>query len=290
MPVTKSPLRYPGGKTQLNEFVANVLNINGLENVTYCEPFSGGFGLGLELLLSGKVDKAIINDYDIAIFSLWYSILNDTYSLISLIKETPINIDSWIKQKKIYEEKKNDNKYSIELAFSTLFLNRTNHSGIISGGPIGGYNQISKYKLNCRFNKEKIIEKIYNIYNMRNKIELYNYEANELIEKVLLKRNKENIFIYLDPPYYKQGKNLYKNFFTHDDHIKLEKSINELHNFHWMITYDFEENIKYIYSKYPFKVYKIRYSAKRFRKEKEYIFTNPKTLIEEVSNIIFDDF
>ena len=113
MPVTKSPLRYPGGKTQLNEFVANVLNINGLENVTYCEPFSGGFGLGLELLLSGKVDKAIINDYDIAIFSLWYSILNDTYSLISLIKETPINIDSWIKQKKIYEEKKNDNKSMI---------------------------------------------------------------------------------------------------------------------------------------------------------------------------------
>ena len=39
VPVTKSPLRYPGGKTQLNEFVANVLNINGLENVTYCEPF-----------------------------------------------------------------------------------------------------------------------------------------------------------------------------------------------------------------------------------------------------------
>jgi len=289
LPVTKSPLRYPGGKTQLKNFVENTINLNNLEDTIYCEPFSGGFGIGLDLLLARKITRAIINDYDIAIFSIWYAVLNDTFGLVETIKKTPINMEEWKKQKEIYESKKNDKKYSLDLAFATLFLNRTNHSGIISGGPIGGIKQDSKYKLDCRFNKENIIKKIEDISKFKDSIELYNLEANELIDKVLFCKNSESLFIYFDPPYYKQGKNLYKNFFKHEDHVELEKSISILNQFHWIITYDFNDNIKEIYSNYPCNIFRIRYSAKNYRKEREYIFTNNKTKIEEVGNIIFEN-
>lgn len=288
MPVTKSPLRYPGGKTQLSKFLENLIDINDLDNTTYCEPFSGGFGAGLELLFNQSVEKIIINDLDIGIYSIWHAILYDEKKLIYFIEKTPITIKEWRKQKEIYDNMKYSTEYSIELAFSTFFLNRTNRSGIIGAGPIGGQNQESKYKIDCRFNKENLIEKIISINNKKKDIYLYNKEANDLIESVLSKYSPEELFVFFDPPYYKQGKNLYKNYFTHENHIELKKKISLMDKYKWITTYDYNENIKEIYSEYYSNEYSIQYSANKVRKEKELLFNSPITKVESFDKVIFN--
>lgn len=288
MPVTKSPLRYPGGKTQLSDFLKNTIKLNNFNETIYCEPFAGGFGAGIELLDSNFVDSVIINDFDIGIYSIWYAILNDLYKFVHLIESTPITIEEWQNQKEIYEELRLEDEYSIDLAFATFFLNRTNHSGIISGGPIGGRNQTSKYLIDCRFNKTNLIDKINIIHNLSDRIELYNLEANDLIKEILLFNNPENLFIFFDPPYYKQGKNLYTNFFTHDNHVELKEHIDLLNEYKWILTYDYEENINDIYQSYNTLEYRIHYSANRVRKEKEYLFHNHNTLVESFDSIQFE--
>ena len=134
-----SPLRYPGGKTKIAPMVKLLIEKSGMKNVTYVEPFAGGAGVSLELLFSGEVDHIVINDYDKAIYSIWRAIIDNTNQFVELIENTEVSIDEWYRQKNIYTNQ--SNRYSVELAFATFFLNRTNRSGILAAGPIGGYEQ-----------------------------------------------------------------------------------------------------------------------------------------------------
>lgn len=287
MPVTKSPLRYPGGKTQLSNFVEQLLEINNIEKAIYCEPFSGGAGVAMELLLSNKVNNIILNDFDIGIYSIWKAILNDTDEFIRMIQETPITIEEWYRQKQIHSDKISDTRYSIDLAFATYFLNRTNRSGIVLGGPIGGYNQEAKDKIDCRFIKTKLISKIKAIADCKNDIQLYNLDASVLIEDVLKKQNKDRLFTFFDPPYYKQGQSLYTNFFKDEDHLALSEKIQSLDDYFWITTYDHHPRIAEIYQGTHQKEYLLKYSAHRVRKEKEYLFHNSKTKVESFDKVEF---
>ena len=147
-----SPLRYPGGKSKLAPFVSLAIKKANLQNPVYIEPFAGGAGTALELLFNGIVDEIVINDYDKAIYSMWRAILTNTRKFIYFIENTPLNDVEWRKQKKIYTTQ--NKKYSIELGFATFYLNRTNRSGILSAGPIGGHNQTGNYLIDARFNKK----------------------------------------------------------------------------------------------------------------------------------------
>ena len=153
--------------------------------------------LVLNCYFNGKIRKAIINDFDIAIYSIWYAVLNETERFVQDILKTRITINEWQKQKEIYETYKTNDAYLYELAFATYFLNRTNVSGIITGGPIGGINQEGNYKLDSRFNKKNLAEKIVEISKWKGKIELYNLEANEFINQILLSYLAEEVFIFL---------------------------------------------------------------------------------------------
>ncbi|WP_169754457.1 DNA adenine methylase [Campylobacter curvus] len=283
----KSPLRYPGGKSQLTKFVSHTIEINSIKNPIYCEPFCGGGGVAINLLLDKKVDKIILNDFDAAIYSFWYAVLNDTEKLIRKINEIKITIDERLKQKEIYMSNQSKNKYNFNLGFATLFLNRTNVSGIIKGGAIGGNRQQGTYKLDCRFNKEYIISKIYEIAKHKNDIVLYNLEANDFIKNVLPKFNQNNLFIFFDPPYYRQGKNLYTNFFNHKNHEDLSLAIKKLDKYFWILTYDNEPEIINIYNKYNPKKYKLQYSAKNKLKEVELFFNSKITIVESFDKVIF---
>ncbi|WP_392564199.1 hypothetical protein RHO13_00810 [Orbus wheelerorum] len=287
MPVTKSPLRYPGGKTQLAPFVANLININNLTNCIYIEPFSGGAGVAIELLLTNKVNRIVLNDYDKSIYSIWYSILNHTDKLISLIENTPITIESWHEQKSIYEKNKNY-RNSLANGFSTLFLNRTNRSGIINAGPTGGYNQEGTYKLDCRFNKVDLIKKIIAIAKEKDRINLYQKDALALIKVINEKYSAKTSFIFFDPPYFVQGNKLYTNFYQEKDHVDLAKAITNLDNFYWITTYDYVKKVYDIYNHYhklqKFE-YKLIYSAQNKIKATEYLFASPHMILEDFKKI-----
>ena len=263
-----SPLRYPGGKTQVYEFVRELIELNG--STTYIEPYMGGMGIALKLILDNKVDKIMVNDYDKSIYAFWYSVLNYTDNLIHLIETTPISIEEWKNQRRI-QDNKNSSKDLLALGFSTLFLNRTNRSGIIKAGVIGGLQQNGNYKLDCRFNKERIIQNIKLIASMREKIKLYNMDAEKFIRLNISKT--KNSFTFFDPPYYAKGPGLYTNFYNHEDHVSLSRTIKKhLKSKNWILTYDVVPEIFQMYNEFLNEKYYLNYSVTKPSKGIEYIF------------------
>jgi DNA adenine methylase len=272
-----SPLRYPGGKGKFYKYLIPILNRNNIKNSIYVEPFAGGAGLACELLIREKVSKLLLNDYDRSIYAFWYSILNYTDEFCEKILSTNITMNEREIQKSIQLNKINANL--LDLGFSTFFLNRTNRSGIIKGGPISG----SDYPLDCRFNKEQLITVIRSLAAKKENIEITNLDAIDLLKSFKDKPKKEDHFLFIDPPYYHNGKKLYVNFYKHDDHLKLSKAImDNLRDYKWILTYDYCPEIKQIYNehkKFTYKDFKkksytLSYTAGKARKGIELLYYN----------------
>lgn len=258
-----SPLRYPGGKGKLAPFIGMLIEEYGHKGGTYIEPFAGGAGVAMELLEKGIVSQVVINDLDKGIYSFWRAILTDTERFIKEIEKVPLTMDEWYKQHDICMN--NNGKYSFELGFATFYMNRTNRSGIIKGGVIGGKEQSGKWHLDARFNKEDLISRIRNIASMRSRIHLYNKDIESFLKNYVPKY-EDNAFIYFDPPYFGKGKQLYLNFFDYADHVRIEKLIRELVNCDWIITYDDEPQIEKIYKKYSIRRFNLNYSVSEKKK------------------------
>lgn len=266
-----SPLRYPGGKSKLTAYVLETMKLNNLEGAAYVEPFAGGCAIAWYLLLNGHAKKVYINDLDPAIHAFWYCVLYKTDEFCKLIQSTPVTIDEWHKQREIYREKPTNH---LELGFATFFLNRTNRSGIIKAGVIGGIEQKGEYKLNCRFNKERLIELITIIAARKNDIRLTNLDATQFIEEHIPDIEGPAL-VNIDPPYYVKGKGLYQNFFEHDDHYRLYESIKRITQ-PWIVTYDETPEICGIYAEYNPEPFGLRYTAQTKCKGSEVIIHAPK--------------
>lgn len=264
-----SPLRYPGGKNKLSKFISKVCEINNISG-HYVEPYAGGASVALFLLIENKVSKITINDYDKAIFAFWHSVLNDTDRLCKRIQNTEVTLKNWRKQKEIQKNKVKEEDL-LKLGFSTFFLNRTNYSGIINGGIIGGIKQNGKYKIDCRFNREELIKRIKLIANYKEKISLYNLDALELIKKI--KKNKNTVF-YFDPPYYLMGPSLYMNHYKHEDHKKVSDEIKKIKNAHWIVSYDDTPEIRFLYKGCNSIKFMFLHMAYKVRKGKEIIVSS----------------
>jgi len=239
----------------------------GIKDATYIEPFAGGAGVAITLLLEGVVERIVVNDLDRAVYSLWRAIKTEHTNLIKLISETPITIEEWHNQRKVYQS---EQRYDIKLAFATLFLNRVNRSGIITGGPIGGHQQSGEWKLDARFNKDAIIDRILKIASMKNSIVVYNQDVINLIDKYMCKYT-ENAFVYFDPPYYNKSGKLYKNSLSHDDHSRIAKRILERMECPWLLTYDDVDEIRKLYCECEIRRFDINYSAANKGKASEII-------------------
>lgn len=266
-----SPLRYPGGKAKLYNEIVELIEKNNFNNYSYIEPFAGGAGLALKLLMKNKVKKIIINDIDISIYSFWYSILNHTDEFIKQIEETDINMKNWYHYKDIQNNKNNEDIFN--LGFSTFFLNRTNRSGIINAGVIGGKNQNSEYKMDCRFKKNELIKRIIRISEFKSKIKMYNKDTSDFI-KQNIKKMKKDYFIFFDPPYFNKGKQLYHNYYNEKDHKNLSLKIKTIKNIPWIVTYDNVQSIKNMYSEYNQIEYSLNYSTGKKHNGKEIMIFN----------------
>lgn len=239
-----SPLRYPGGKNGLFSFVSTLIEENNYKNKIYAEPFAGGCGLALKLLFEGVIDEIYLNDYDYSIYSFWNTILTRATEFCSWIEDVEISIENWRFFKNILDNQSDFDQF--EIAKATFFLNRTNISGVIKGGVIGGQNQNGKYKIDARFNKIKLIEKIKLIYSKRNFIHFYNLDALVFLNKI---KEIKSLFIYLDPPYFIKGSELYLNFYTTNDHIYLHDFLKDF-KCDFILSYDNNDFIKNTYNNY----------------------------------------
>lgn len=281
-----SPLRYPGGKNKLAKFVALVCEKNNI-NGHYVEPYAGGASVALYLLFNGYVKEVTINDFDRAIYAFWYSILNNTDKFCRKIKNTDITVENWNKFKKIHSDKNTAKLF--DLGFATFFLNRTNHSGVLDGGIIGGINQKGSYKINCRFNKEYLIERIKLIAKYKKNIHLYNLDALYLIEKIQKNNNQnknKNTIFYFDPPYYLKGPSLYMNHYKSDDHKEVSEKIKGIKNAKWIVSYDNVTQIKRLYADIKKKEYSFFHTANEIKEGKEILFFSSNLIIPKVNNPI----
>lgn len=268
MPITVTPLRYPGGKSQLKPLLIDILRVNQLTNGTYVEPYAGGCGLGLALLLERRIYTLHINDIDPSIHAFWHCVLNRPDDLIRRMWRTPVSIEEWHKQRAVQANKRAS---MIALGFSTLFLNRTNRSGILKGGVIGGLAQESEYSLDCRFNKQDLERKILAIAERRHAIVLTRLDALELLATVEPEYGQETL-VNLDPPYYTRGPELYVNYYQHVDHARVAAAVQEL-KVPWMVTYDDCEPIRTLYAGSRVDTMPLRYSAQEKRSATELLIT-----------------
>lgn len=262
-----SPFRYPGGKSRLALKLSEIIDksFNSDKKIILVEPYAGGAGASLYLLFNGTVDKIIINDLDNAIHTFWKIAVKDADYFIRRIKRTKITIEEWKKQKKIYILLKNKKNLTLKqkrnLAFATLFLNRTNRSGIINGGPIGGMKQSGKWKINERFTKKTLINRFKQIKSFSNKISVYNLDGIKLLKKIEKKQNINQHFIFLDPPYFQKGRSLYLNNYKDDNHKELSDFLIKSSLKKWIMTYNDVSYIKKIYKEMKIKKFTIHHNA-----------------------------
>lgn len=225
---------------------------------TYIEPFAGGAGIAVELLLRNVVSRVVINDYDKGVWSFWKAILTETDRFVEELRTVPLTVDEWNRQREIcFTQNK---KYSFELGFATFYMNRTNRSGIIKGGVIGGQEQSGNWMMDVRFNRDDLIKRIQRIAERKKDIKLYNKDIHSFITRYI-PLYQDNALIYFDPPYFRKGKQLYMNFFKLKDHIRIESVIREHVDCDWIITYDDTLEIKDIYKDYNMYLYDLNYSV-----------------------------
>ncbi len=271
MKIVKSPLRYPGSKQKFCETFKNILDKNNIKSKLFIEPFAGGASVSLLMLQNNLTEKIALIEKDPLLASFWKTVFFDSEWLIKKIKKIDVTLDTW-------QYYKNHNPKTIRSkALKCLFLNRTCFSGILKAGPIGGQKQISNYKIDCRFNKNTLINTIGVLAKYKERI-LFIEEGDysEILNKYQHHINNES-FIYFDPPYVNKAKDLYNFYFLDDDHIKLKNFIYHL-NTHWLLSYDYEPPISNLYkdfSNYGF--FNIRYTMSANKErilKKEFIASN----------------
>jgi DNA adenine methylase len=272
-----TPLRYPGGKSALTGHIADIINsLNARDDAgetekitTYLEPYAGGAGAAISLLVNGIVEKIVINDRDAAIYSFWDSLSCRPQKLIELIEHTPVTMEEWVRQKDIYYKAKTKTADDrLTLGFATFFLNRTNRSGILTAGAIGGKFQNGNYALDVRYNKKVLIGKIEKIAQFRRNISVMCLDGKRVFQKHF---ERPEVFVYLDPPYVAQGKSLYLNAFTEKNHKDLAKIVSQQKSSNWLMTYDNEKLIREEYKDNFQYLFELQYSVQNKRKAHELI-------------------
>lgn len=273
-----TPLRYPGGKGKLAPFIKRIVEDNDLIGCEYCEPYAGGAAIGIELLLQEYVSKIHINDISRPLHAFWFSILHQTDKVLRMLRDVPLTIKSWDKQKAIYSNP--DEHTNLELGFATLFLNRTNRSGIFNAGVIGGRDQTGQWGIDARFNSSELARRIKAIAGYREKIQLTQEDAVEFLKRSLPTFSPKTL-IYLDPPYYKKGKDLYYHYYEHKDHEKVAKLITRVKRQKWIVSYDNTKAIRDIYANSRGIAYGLNYSAREIKEGSEVMFFGDNLFVSE---------
>ena len=274
-----SPLRYPGGKGKIARFVRAIVRANNLSDGRYVEPYAGGAAVAWELLITGVVRRVAINDISRPVFAFWNSVLNDTENLCRLISDRPITVSEWDAQKEIF--RRHPTAGDLELGFAFFFLNRTNRSGILNGGIIGGRSQAGGWKINARFNKDDLISRIEKIANLRSRIELTQLDAVKMLS-TRAKDWRSKTLVYIDPPYFEKGRFLYHDAYQPEDHKSLASVVRKLKGINWIVSYDDVRPIHGMYEHSAWLQYTLNYSARNKTRGREAMFFSKGLIVPEL--------
>jgi DNA adenine methylase len=272
MAQNRTPLRYPGGKQKLTPFVLEIIQANGLDGCHYVEPYAGGAGVAMELLVDGHVGHIHLNDSSYHIHSFWHSALTRTDEFCSRISRSLLNVDEWLAYREVLRNPEQHSKF--EVGFATFYLNRTNRSGVLTGGVIGGLSQSGKWKIDARFPRNELIRRIELVSSLRDSITLFNLDAEDFFSTLVPSLPSQTL-VYCDPPYFEKANRLYLNHYEQNDHARIAETIQHLKNVKWMVSYDGVEQILAYYTGRRKFLYELQYNASRAYKGSEvFIFSD----------------
>lgn len=268
----RTPLRYPGGKQKLTPFVLEIIKANDLVGGHYVEPYAGGAGVAMELLANGYVDQVHLNDSSYHIYAFWYAILNHTEEFCEKISRSLLNIEEWRSHREVLRTPNQHSKF--EVGFSTFYLNRTNRSGVLNAGVIGGLSQSGQWKIDARFPRNELISRVELIGSLKQSIHLYNLDAEDYFSQHVSSLPK-NTLIYCDPPYFEKANRLYLNHYAPNDHEKIANIIQSIAHTKWMVSYDGVEQILGYYTTRRKFLYELQYNAaKAYKGSEVFIFSD----------------
>lgn len=230
-----SPLRYPGGKACLSTFLSSLITSQRPRPRVYIEPFAGGAGAGLHLLYGEYVDRVVLNDLNHGVAAFWRAVFHHTEELVDQVMTCEVSIDAWRECRRQYDQGEGSD---LSLGFATLFLNRTNRSGILDARPIGGLGQDGPWKLDVRFNRAELARRVRVLGAYRGRVDVMERDALHLLGDL----DTTGALLYVDPPYLLQGSELYMNTLTWEDHVQLASLLKDMHR-HWMLTYDADPRV-----------------------------------------------
>lgn len=270
-----SPLRYPGGKALLSAYVSGVIEENLLSGCTFYEPYAGGASVSLDLLRLGFIDRAVLIERDPLVYAFWHSVFNETEALCSAIEACPVTLETWhaLQPARAVDDPRRSEYSLLQLGLAGLFFNRTNFSGILGAGPIGGQQQKSEYKINCRFNKAALVRQIRAAALLKPRISIRFGDAVAFLRRNAAKISSGFSFVYIDPPYYAQGRKLYRHHYTDADHAALATYITA-QGYPWLVSYDDHPRIRELYSEARVQPIYLDYKVKSTRTARELVISN----------------
>lgn len=273
MPTSFSLLRYPGGKAWFAPYLANLASTHALTDFAYCEPFAGSSAAALHLLFTGHASRLILSDKDANVAAFWRLVLDEPALVEDFIRDVPLNMTEWHQQRALFLDA--DAKPE-QRALAFFFLNRTNRSGLILSGPIGGKEQTGPYALDARFNRESLIARLYRISLLRESIEFHEADVFQAIDRLKKRRcyKERSVWMYLDPPYYGWGDNLYLCKFSRSEHERLARRLRRERDLPWVLSYDDTVDVRESYKNLELAEVDVNYFMHTHREARELVLSN----------------
>lgn len=250
----KSPLRYPGGKSRAIDYLSEYLPDNFSE---YREPMVGGGSMFIYLKQKNPSLKIWINDLNPELYLFWKTAQSDLLNLVHEIKKCK---ESYQDGKQLFRELTSVNvEYltDLERAIRFFILNRITFSGTVESG---GFSQGAFEK---RFTYSSI-ERLELLEQILKDITITNLDFEDVI-----KNKSNNVFLFLDPPYYNNAKSkLYGkkgNLHSEFDHERFIEIIKKSEH-KWLITYDNCEFIKDNFEEYYLQEWELQYGMNNYKK------------------------
>lgn len=265
-----SPFRYPGGKGFLTGYLSAKLSEIDATERHYAEPFCGGAGAAVNLLKSGIAHVIHLNDADIRIYSAWRAMLIETDRFLERLQSAKVDMEEWDRSIDLIQNADHSKEYSFELGFATYFVNRTSRSGIILGaGPIGGYAQTGRWKIDARWYRDSMSSRIRWLGTVRDRVHLTNEDALAFMARSRTRLPLRDCLIFVDPPYVQVGSRLYLNAMNEAKHSALADMLQGGTFPNWILTYDNHPLVHELYAQRRIETISVNYSLRTTRKEKE---------------------